>query len=44
VGGTDRTPEGGTIRHHAGITGAADLTSLHDWEGPVARVTVQRIK
>jgi hypothetical protein len=44
VGGGDRTAENGTIHHHDGIRGDADLTSAHAWEGPVARITVQRIK
>jgi hypothetical protein len=43
VGGDGRTPQNGVIRHHRGITGKADLTSAHDWQGPVARVTVRRI-
>lgn len=44
IGGAGRTPQDGVIRHHRGIKGIADLTSAHDWEGPVARITVRRIK
>ena len=44
VGGAGRTAQNGVVRHHRGIRGIADLTSAHDWDGPVARVTVQRIK
>jgi Spondin_N len=44
VGGAGRMAEDGVVRHHRGIMGIADLTSAHDWDGPVARVTVRRIK
>lgn len=43
-------PEGdvGMIRHHEGIKGVAIEEgldpALHDWDNPVARITVQRIK
>lgn len=33
----------GVVLRHPGITGHADLTSAHAWDGPVARVTVKRI-
>ena len=44
VGGAGHTDQNGVVRHHRGIRGIADLTSAHDWDGPVARITVQRIK
>lgn len=44
VGGGGRTAEQGVVRHHRGIKGIADLTSAHDWRGPVARIVVQRIR
>lgn len=44
VGGGDRPVESGRIRHHPGIAGIADLTAAHDWKGPIAKVTVQRIR
>lgn len=44
VGGSGRTAQDGVVRHHRGIKGIADLTSAHDWDGPVARITVRRIK
>jgi hypothetical protein len=32
------------IHHHPGIAGGSDLTPAeHDWTGPVARMTVERI-
>ncbi len=31
------------IRRHAGIQGNGDLTAAHDWDGPVAKVTVTRV-
>lgn len=35
--------EGGVIAHHAGIKGGSDLVpSVHGWENPVARITVER--
>jgi hypothetical protein len=35
--------EGGVIAHHAGIQGGADLEpSVHGWQNPVARITVER--
>lgn len=43
MGGGDRTPTNGRIRHHPGIKGIADLTAAHDWKGPVLKVVVQRI-
>ena len=44
VGGGGRTAQDGVVRHHRGIRGIADLTDAHDWDGPVARITVRRIK
>lgn len=46
--GTDMTnpalAEGGVIHHHAGITGVGDLDpATHDWDNPVAIITVERI-
>jgi hypothetical protein len=36
--------EGGVIRMHPGITGAADLdAAVHGWTGPASRITVERI-
>jgi len=36
--------EGGVIRMHPGISGTGDLdASVHGWEGPVARVEIERI-
>jgi hypothetical protein len=38
-----RDPEGELIRPHQGITGAGQLApALYDWQGPVARFTIQR--
>lgn len=43
--GDGRTAEGGVVMMHAGIAGIADLDpSAHGWSGPIARVTVRRIK
>ncbi|MDH4043060.1 MAG: spondin domain-containing protein [Gemmatimonadota bacterium] len=43
--GDSRTAEGGVVGMHAGIGGGADLDpSLHGWSGPIARVTVRRVK
>jgi hypothetical protein len=44
VGGAGHTAENGVVQRHRGILGIADLTSAHDWDGPVARVVAQRIK
>jgi hypothetical protein len=44
IGGAGHTDQNGVVRHHRGIKGIADLTSAHDWDGPVARITVRRIK
>jgi Spondin_N len=42
-GGTPTSPQA-PISHHAGILGGGDLTpSLHDWENPVAEITIERI-
>lgn len=36
--------EGGVVSLHAGVTGVADLIpAIHDWSGPVAKITVTRI-
>ena len=35
--------EGGVIFHHAGVAGGNDLVAIHDWDGPVASVTVERV-
>jgi hypothetical protein len=36
--------EGGVVRMHPGISGGADLdASVHGWNGPVARIVVERI-
>jgi hypothetical protein len=36
--------EGGVVRMHTGISGNADLDpSVHGWDGPVARIVVERI-
>ncbi len=43
--GNARTATDRRIRYHRGIKGGADLDpALHNWNGPIARVTVQRIK
>ena len=44
VGGAGHTAENGVVHRHPGIQGIADLTSAHQWNEPVARVMVQRIK
>ncbi len=39
-----RDPEGGVITRHAGVQGGADLDpAVHGWDGPVARITIERI-
>jgi hypothetical protein len=39
-----RDPEGGVIGHHPGFVGAGDLDPAEfGWEGPVARITVERL-
>ncbi|MDJ0771596.1 MAG: spondin domain-containing protein [Ilumatobacter sp.] len=46
VGGNPfvREPEGGVIAPHPGVEGIADLDpAVHGWEGPVARITIERI-
>lgn len=36
--------EGGVIHHHGGIIGAGDLDpATHDWDNPVAVITIERI-
>lgn len=43
--GNDRTPEYRRIKRHRGIAGIADLDpELHGWRGPIAQVTVRRMK
>jgi hypothetical protein len=38
-----RDPEGALIRHHEGITGRGELSpAAYDWDGPVARITIER--
>lgn len=38
-----RAPEGELIRHHEGITGRGQLSpAVYDWNGPAARITIQR--
>lgn len=38
-----RDPEGALIRHHEGITGRGQLSpAAYDWDGPVARITIER--
>ena len=39
-----RDPEGAVITHHAGVQGGGDLDQAeHGWDGPVARITIERI-
>ena len=39
-----RAPEGGVITHHTGVMGGGDLDpAVHGWDGPVARITVERL-
>jgi hypothetical protein len=39
-----RDPEGALIRPHEGVTGRGDLSpGQYDWDGAVARITVERI-
>lgn len=39
-----RDPEGVLIRPHEGITGRGDLDpARYDWEGPAARITIERV-
>jgi hypothetical protein len=39
-----RAPEGGVIAHHAGVLGGGDLDpAVHGWDGPVARITIERL-
>ena len=43
--GNGRVATSGVILPHSNIQGIADLSvPLHGWQGPVARITVQRIK
>lgn len=44
VGGSGRTAEHGRVGMHRNIQGVADLTAAHRWDGPVARIIVQRIR
>lgn len=45
TGGGGRTAEGGVITMHPGIAGGAALVpATHGWSGPIARITVQRVK
>lgn len=44
-GGGGRTAESGTITMHPGIVGGSALVpAVNGWTGPVARITVQRVK
>jgi Spondin_N len=39
-----RDPEGEPIRHHEGIAGRGQLSpAAYDWDGPAARITIQRV-
>lgn len=39
-----RAPEGGVISHHDGVLGGGDLDpSVYGWDGPVARITIERL-
>ena len=39
-----RDPEGALIRPHDGITGVGQLTqALYDWDGPAARIAIERV-
>ena len=39
-----RDPEGGVIAHHEGILGVGDTDpAIIGWEGPVARITIERV-
>jgi len=39
-----RDPEGAVIGHHEGITGRGQLSSaLYGWDGPAARITIERV-
>jgi hypothetical protein len=39
-----RAPEGNLIRMHEGITGRGELDpAMYDWDGPAARIAVERI-
>jgi hypothetical protein len=39
-----RDPEGALIGPHEGITGRGDLNpALYDWNGPAARITIERV-
>jgi hypothetical protein len=45
TGGGGHTDQGGVIALHPGILGGAVLVpSVHGWSGPIARITVQRVK
>lgn len=39
-----RDPEGALIQPHEGITGRGELNpALYDWDGPAARITIERV-
>jgi hypothetical protein len=41
----DDLAEDGVVRRHKGITGDGDLTvAQHDWDGPVMKITVERVR
>ncbi len=43
--GNNRTATNDVISHHRGILGVGNLSpSLHGWQNPVARITIQRVK
>lgn len=35
--------EGGVIHHHGGVVGGNDLEAIHDWSGPIAQITIERV-
>lgn len=36
--------DGGVVRDHSGIAGLGNLTAAHRWTGPVARISVRRMR
>jgi hypothetical protein len=39
-----RDPEGAVIAHHPGVLGVGDLDpAVYGWQGPVARITIERV-
>ncbi len=43
-GMNNRTPTSDVITHHPGIQGGGDLVAAHEWEDPVLKVTVRRLR